>query len=320
MQTTNYIRTSATKFKMNGEVFSFTDGRLINGDTNYIQLREFAQKMVGTASQFNLYWDSSAGKVVIQPGAAYTGTKFEEAVTTLEKVKSNGDILQNGDYYMMINGKYVYPVKSSQYWLELSTERPDEPFNIKLASKDGASGPKYSIGYNGTYIMLPGSVDGEQLKSTTSSTPHYWSIDMESDYCTIMDYSKQSLIVNASGTTSKGNTKIIGSSSAGSTSSNAKITLFTETSSNGSKTVVQMQSYPAKTEYKLGEGFDTTGFNAVIKEGGVDKNVNDDITFFTSKVVELTQGRPFTTTGTKVVEIRYKGMKFAEYTIVINEN
>lgn len=95
MQTTNYIRTSATKFKMNGEVFSFTDGRLINGDTNYIQLREFAQKMVGTASQFNLYWDSSAGKVVIQPGAAYTGTKFEEAVTTLEKVKSNGDALQN---------------------------------------------------------------------------------------------------------------------------------------------------------------------------------------------------------------------------------
>lgn len=228
MQTTNYIRTSGTKFKMNGEVFSFADARLINGDTNYIQLREFAQKMVGTASQFNLYWDSSAGKVVIQPGAAYTGTKFEEAVTTLEKVKSNGDILQDGDYYMMINGKYVYPVKGGAYWLELSSERPDEPFNIKLASKDGAGGAKYSIGYNGTYIMLPGSVDGEQLKSTTSKTPHYWSIDMESDYCTISDYSKQELIVNANGTTSKGNTKIVGSSSAKSTSDNAKIELFIE--------------------------------------------------------------------------------------------
>jgi len=232
LQTTKYVRTSGTKFKLNGEVFSFGDARLINGDTNYIQLREFAQKVSGTASQFNLYWDSSAGKVVIQPGVAYTGTKYEAPVTTLEQVMGNGDILQDGNYYMMINGKYVYPVKGGQYWLELSDERPDAPFTIKLASKDGAGGPKYSIGYNGTYIMLPGSVDGEQLKSTTSKTPHYWSIDMNSSYCTIMDYSKQDLVVNASGTTSKGNTKIVGSSSAKSTSANAKIELFVEAASN----------------------------------------------------------------------------------------
>jgi hypothetical protein len=223
MQTTKYVRPSATKFKLNGEVFSFADARLINGDTNYIQLREFAQKLAGTASQFNVYWDSAAGKVVIQPGAAYTGTKYEAPVAALEQV-TGMDVLPDGEYYLKISDKYVYPVAGGAYWLELRDERPDKPFSIKQSS-DGA---KYSIGYEGTYIMLPGSVDGEQLKSTTSKTPHYWSIDMDSSYCTIKDYSKQNLIVNASGTTSKGNTKIVGSSSANAGSGNAKITVYTE--------------------------------------------------------------------------------------------
>ena len=43
LQTTLNVRKSDTKFKLNGEVFSFEDARLIDGDTNYIQLREFAQ-------------------------------------------------------------------------------------------------------------------------------------------------------------------------------------------------------------------------------------------------------------------------------------
>ncbi|MDD2190413.1 MAG: hypothetical protein PHS11_06070 [Eubacteriales bacterium] len=320
MQTTKYVRPSGTKFKMNEEVFSFADARLINGDTNYIQLREFAQKLSGTASQFNVYWDSTEGKVIVQPGVPYTGTKYEAAVTTLEQVKGIGDVLPDSKYYMRINGKYITPVKGGQYWLELSDKRPDMPFEVKLASKSEAGGPKYSIGYDGTYIMLPGSADGAQLQSTTSKTPHYWRIDTESSYCTVRDYSKQELIVNAGGTTSKGNTKVIGSSSAKPTSANAKIELFTEGSINGSKTVVQMKSYPDKTNYTLGEGFDSTGFNAVIIEDGTEKNVNDEITFYTSKVVELIQGRPFTTTGKKVVEIRYNGDKIAEYTIVVTEN
>lgn len=225
MQTTKYVRPSATKFKFNGEVFSFADARLINGDTNYIQLREFAQKLSGTASQFNVYWDSAAGKVVVQPGSAYTGTKYEAPVTALEQV-TGVDVLPDGEYYLKISDKYVYPVKGGVYWLELRDERPDKPFSIKQAS-DGA---KYTIGYEGTYIMLPGSTDGEQLKSTTSKTPHYWRINMDSSYCTIKDYSKQNLIVNASGKTSKGNTKIVGSSSAKAGSSNAKITVYTEVS------------------------------------------------------------------------------------------
>lgn len=74
LQKTNNVRKSNTKFKLNGEVFSFEDARLIDGDTNYLQLREFAQKLSDTASQFNVYWDAAAGQAVIQPGVAYTGT------------------------------------------------------------------------------------------------------------------------------------------------------------------------------------------------------------------------------------------------------
>ncbi len=75
LQNTANVRPSGTKFKLNGEVFTFTDARLIDGDTNYLQLREFAQKLSGTASQFNVYYDSAAGQAVIQPGAAYSGNK-----------------------------------------------------------------------------------------------------------------------------------------------------------------------------------------------------------------------------------------------------
>jgi len=74
LQNTTDVRQSGTKFKLDGEVFAFSDARLIDGDTNYLQLREFAQKLSGTASQFNVYWDGVAGQAVIQPGLAYTGS------------------------------------------------------------------------------------------------------------------------------------------------------------------------------------------------------------------------------------------------------
>ncbi|MEW9122271.1 MAG: hypothetical protein AB2421_06110 [Thermotaleaceae bacterium] len=81
---------------------------------------------------------------------------------------------------------------------------------------------------------------------------------------------------------------------------------------------VKILSYPTKTTYKLGEGFDTTGLNAVININGVDKNVNNKITFYTSKTVELTQGRPWTVAGNnRVVEIRYEGKKVAEYKVTV---
>lgn len=326
MKTTKNVRNSATKFKLGSEVFSFSDARLINGDTNYIQLREFAQKLSGTASQFNVYWDTALNQAIIQPGAPYTGTKYEEAVTVLEPFTGTEDILPNGDYYMQIGGKYVYPVPGSPYWLELQTKRPDAPFHIKYEGEDPDRGPKYSIGYEDTYIMLSGSVAGEQLQSTTSKTPHYWRINRYSSFSTIRDYTNQKLIVNSGGKTMYGGTSIIGSSVTGSAPDNAKITFLVEagkgtggssSNDNGVATSVQVKTYPTATTYKLGDGFDTTGVKVVTKNGSTETDVSDKVTFYTSKTVELTQGRPFTTTGKKVVEIRYNGEKMAEYTIVV---
>ncbi|NLK38563.1 MAG: hypothetical protein GX299_10875 [Epulopiscium sp.] len=44
LQKTTNVKKSDTKFKLNGEVFTFEDARLIDGNTNYLQLREFAKK------------------------------------------------------------------------------------------------------------------------------------------------------------------------------------------------------------------------------------------------------------------------------------
>jgi len=317
MQNTTNVRQSWTKFKMNGEVFSFSDAKLINGDTNYIQLREFAQKLSGTASQFNVYWDNIKKQAVIQPGVSYTGIKYVKPITVLEQYKGDEDVLADGDYYLQIFGKFLYPVSGGQYWLELQSKIPDKPYNIKLAENNKDRGPMYSIAYDGTYIMLPGSLEGAQLQSTTSATPHYWRINKYSSFITIRDYKNQKLIVNANGNKSNNNTKIIGWSSTGSAPDNAKVVLYTEAVSNNLKTLIYIKETPVKTIYKQGEGFDTTGLNVIINEGGVDKNINNKITFYTSDTVELTQGRAFTTTGKKVIEIRYEGVKYAEYTIEV---
>lgn len=316
MASTKNVKNSSTKFKMNGEVFSFSDARLINGSTNYIQLREFAQKLTGTASQFNVYWDTALSQAIIQPGAPYTGTKYEEASTVLEKVEGT-DILPDGEYYMQINGKFIYPVAGGQYWLELKTARPPLPFVLKFEGEDGENGAKYTISYDGQNIIIPWSADGAQLESTTNKTPHYFRINRYASFSTIRDYLNQKLLVVGSGSTGGGNTIVKGISSTGSAPDSGKITFLAEAASGGAKTTVQVKTYPGKTTYKLGEGFDTSGISAVSKSGNKETDISGKVTFYTSKTVELTQGRPFTTTGQKVVEIRYNGEKIAEYTIVV---
>ena len=69
---------------------------------------------------------------------------------------------------------------------------------------------------------------------------------------------------------------------------------------------VNIQSYPAKTTYKVGEAFDTTGFKIMYLDennGGKITDVAADYKFVTSDGVVLTQGYKFTTPGTKIVEI-----------------
>lgn len=264
IQKTTDVRSSTTKFKLNDKVFSFADARTIGGFADYIELIDFAKKLDRTASQFNVYRDDAKKQTIIQPGVPYTGMKYEAPVTVLKQITGDEELLPDGDYYMQISGKFIYPVPGGQYWLELRDKRPDKPFNIKLASNSQDSGPKYSIAYAGTYIMLGGSLDGKQLESTTSSTPHYWRINRYSSFCTIRDYKNQKLIVKASGKTRTGNTTVIGSISTGSAPDNAKITFLTEAVSNNLKTVVYMLSYPKKVTYKIGEGFDATGLKAAI--------------------------------------------------------
>ena len=65
-------------------------------------------------------------------------------------------------------------------------------------------------------------------------------------------------------------------------------------------------SYPTKTTYKVGQGFDSTGFKMMYLDGNngwKTKDATANYKLYTSDGVELTQGRPFTTTGTKIVEI-----------------
>jgi len=113
LKSTTNVNISETKFKMNGEVFIFSDARLIDGNTNYIQLREFAQKVSGTASQFNVYWDNVAGKAVIEPGVPYTG-EAPKADPSTDTITGSGD-LEDGVYFIKAskNQSFVVDVPNS---------------------------------------------------------------------------------------------------------------------------------------------------------------------------------------------------------------
>ncbi|MEG2679214.1 MAG: hypothetical protein RR949_04675 [Oscillospiraceae bacterium] len=64
------VKASVHNFMLDAAPASFTNAYLI-GDSNYLSLREVAEKLSGTASQFNVYKDA-AGKDVIAPGVAFT--------------------------------------------------------------------------------------------------------------------------------------------------------------------------------------------------------------------------------------------------------
>lgn len=120
---------------------------------------------------------------------------------------SESDILQDGDYYMQILGKYVYPVPGGGFlWLELSDKKPDKPFTVKLINYNKERGPMYSIEYEGRSIGQPSLQNGDQLRS--AAITHAWRINKYSNFCTIRDYGNQKLLVNASGAKSDNGTKV----------------------------------------------------------------------------------------------------------------
>lgn len=171
----------------------------------------------------------------------YDGYKFQEAGEKtvdcyykgeklnnfkISVINEDSDLLATGDYYMQIYGKYITPVKASGiFYLELSDQKPEKPFNVNLIKVDAERGPLYTIMYDGTYIMQPSSKDGAQLQSM--GIPHQWRINKYSSFCTIRDYGNQKLIVNASGQKSDNGTKVIVWKSTGKAPDNAKI-VFTK--------------------------------------------------------------------------------------------
>lgn len=70
-------------------------------------------------------------------------------------------------------------------------------------------------------------------------------------------------------------------------------------------------AYPDTRVYLKGDSFDITGLIVAAEdENGVRSIVdNSKLKFYTSGTVELTQSRPFTTSGIKTVEVRYKDKK-----------
>ena len=110
LKDTTNVRLSGTKFKLDNTVVTFEAALLIDGDTNYLQLHEFAQKLSGTASQFNVYWDSAESQAVIQRlaywGVVPTG-KFDpnSTVTYGEMTNYLYKLMAYDDKYLTEGGR-----------------------------------------------------------------------------------------------------------------------------------------------------------------------------------------------------------------------
>lgn len=150
------------------------------------------------------------------------GTSFFEVKVIAEDGKDS-KILDSGNYYMQVFDKYIYPVAASGiFYMELSDKKPDKPYAVKLVNYDEERGAEYTISYDGTYVAQPSSKDGDQLQ-TVNLVPHRWRINQYSSFCTIRDYGKQQLLVNASGAKSNNGTKVTVWSYTGSAPEHGKI-------------------------------------------------------------------------------------------------
>lgn len=134
------------------------------------------------------------------------------------------NLVETGDYYLQINGKYIYPVSGGFYWMELSDKKPDKPFTVQFVSYSEDRGPVYTIMYDGQYIMPQTNKDGAQLMG--SNVKYLWRINKYTKFNTIRDYGNQKLMVNASGAKYDNGTKVTIWSYTGSAPEHAKITFI----------------------------------------------------------------------------------------------
>jgi hypothetical protein len=175
----------------------------------------------GTVKVTDGYQFTSAGDKVME--CYYDGVKtgFSITIKVLDPA-SVGDLLDNGTYTISVYGKNLRLVDG---YMEISDTKPAQKVTIELVNYDADRGPMYYVmTEDGEYIAQPSSTSGDQL--ITSHVPHPWRINKYSSFCTIRDYGKQKLLVNASGQKSSNGTKIIVWSSTGSAPDNAKL-IFT---------------------------------------------------------------------------------------------
>lgn len=98
----------------------------------------------------------------------------------------------------------------------------------------------------------------------------------------------------------------------------SKEIIYWLSAANAGNSGVRILEYPAKREYKVGEGFDITGILVVTGPYGKETNVNDKLTFTTSGVT-LTPGRPFQSAGQKSIVVSYKGQKLLTYPVTVKK-
>ncbi len=111
---------------------------------------------------------------------------------------ANAAVLESGDYYMKIGDRYVYPAGGHHYWLELSSDKPDKPFSVKLVNNSADRGPEYTITYDSRYVYMDTNCPTSmQLHSNT--VPRSWRINTYSKFSTIRSYENQALLVNTFG-------------------------------------------------------------------------------------------------------------------------
>ncbi|WP_265442553.1 RICIN domain-containing protein [Acetivibrio straminisolvens] len=208
LQTTTNVHISNTKFKLNDEVFTFSDARLIDGSTNYIQLREFAQKLSGTASQFNVYWDNEAKQAVIQPGVAYTGVAPDTNPSSDTITGSNK--LEDGIYYIKAS-------KNENFAIDIPGSSKENGAKLIIYSKTGndnqkfkitnVSGNKYKIQcvHSGKWWNSSGSKGAVITQSDSAST--FTITEQENGTYRIMD--SKGFYAGISGANMKNGTNII---------------------------------------------------------------------------------------------------------------
>jgi len=190
LKTTENVRKSTTSFKLDGIVITFENVYLIDGDTNYLQLREFASKLKGTASQFNVYWDSKSKQAVIVPGEEYIGEAPKNTAPTGKAA------ITDGWYNLYGMDNYVHITSNGSAILMKDTPAP--MYYVKHIE-----GNKYAIqNADGKYLGVSGKAEiGKQVKLV--NTQYLWTLRLEKDNDTfsLRPADNQKMLFNAAGQT-----------------------------------------------------------------------------------------------------------------------